>query len=68
MTSTAAERRVEVRPHGSERPRYGLLAELALGLLPAELDQSIFATALPAVVAESLRGSSRASAGAGCRC
>jgi hypothetical protein len=28
------------------------LAGLALGLLPAELDQSIFATALPAVVAE----------------
>jgi MFS family permease len=52
MTSTAAERRVEVRPPESERPRYGLLAGLALGLLPAELDQSIFATALPAVVAE----------------
>ena len=27
----------------SERPAYGLLAGLALGLLPAELDQSIFA-------------------------
>ena len=52
MTCTAAERRVAVRPPGSERPRYGLLAGLALGLLPAELDQSIFATALPAVVAE----------------
>jgi MFS family permease len=52
MTSTAAERRVELRPPESERPRYGLLAGLALGLLPAELDQSIFATALPAVVAE----------------
>jgi MFS family permease len=52
MTSTAAERRVEARPPESERPRYGLLAGLALGLLPAELDQSIFATALPAVVAE----------------
>jgi hypothetical protein len=52
MTSTAAERRVEVRPPAPERPRYGLLAGLALGLLPAELYQSIFATALPAVVAE----------------
>jgi MFS family permease len=52
MTSTAAERRVEVCPPASERPRYGLLAGLAPGLLPAELDRSIFATALPAVVAE----------------
>ena len=32
MTSTAAERRVEVCPPASERPRYGLLAGLALGL------------------------------------
>ena len=52
MTSTAAERRVTVRPPVSERPAYGLLAGLALALLPAELDQSIFATALPTVVAE----------------
>lgn len=52
MTSTATERRVAVRPPESERPAYGLLAGLALGLLPAELDQSIFATALPTVVAE----------------
>jgi hypothetical protein len=37
-------------PAGSEWPRYGLLAGLALGLLPAELDQSIFATALPGAV------------------
>jgi hypothetical protein len=29
MTSTTAERRVEVRPPDSERPRYGLLAGLA---------------------------------------
>jgi hypothetical protein len=52
MTSTAAERRVPVHPPMPERPAYGLLAGLALGLLPAELDQSIFATALPTVVAE----------------
>ncbi|HEU4908624.1 MAG TPA: MFS transporter [Propionibacteriaceae bacterium] len=52
MTATAAERRVTMRPPMSERPAYGLLAGLALGLLPAELDQSIFATALPTVVAE----------------
>ena len=37
MTSTAAKRRVKVRPSESERPRYWLLAGLALGLLPAEL-------------------------------
>ena len=52
MTSTAAERRVTVRPPVSDRPAYGLLAGLALALLPAELDQSIFATALPTLVAE----------------
>jgi MFS family permease len=52
MTSTAAERRVTVRPPVSHPPAYGLLAGLALALLPAELDQSIFATALPTVVAE----------------
>jgi hypothetical protein len=52
MTSTAAERRVTVRRPTSEQPAYGLLAGLALGLLSAELDQSIFATALPTVVAE----------------
>jgi hypothetical protein len=52
MTSTATQRRVEVCPPASQRPRYGLLAGLALALLPAGLDQSIFATALPAVVAE----------------
>jgi MFS family permease len=52
MTSTSAERSVTAPTPVSERPAYGLLAGLALGLLPAELDQSVFATALPTVVAE----------------
>ena len=52
MTSTSAERSTTAPAPVSERPAYGLLAGLALGLLPAELDQSVFATALPTVVAE----------------
>ena len=52
MTSTSVERSTTAPTPVSERPAYGLLAGLALGLLPAELDQSVFATALPTVVAE----------------
>ncbi len=52
MISTSAERRSTAPTPVSERPAYGLLAGLTLGLLPAELDQSVFATALPTVVAE----------------
>ena len=52
MTSTSAERSTTAPAPVSERPAYGLLAGLALGLLPAELDQSVFATALPTVVTE----------------
>jgi hypothetical protein len=48
MTSTAAERPVTVRPPISERSPDGLLAGLALGLLPAELDLLAVTRWLPA--------------------
>jgi hypothetical protein len=48
MTSTAPERPVTVRPPMSERSADGLLAGLALGLLPAELNVLAVMRWLPA--------------------
>lgn len=42
----------DVSAEGGERRRYLLFAGLAIGLLLAELDHAIFATALPTVVGE----------------